>query len=476
MQPVTKEAPTGILAGFVASLAFADLPQQVVHEVKRLVLDSAGCALVGLSVDKGKIAVELARLLGGTPEATILGIGDRVSGTNAAFANGEAMSAMDFDAILVPGHVSPFVIPATLASAERQKVTGKSFITAVAVAHEVAARIGASLRGFREGKTYAGSRHGTGACIFGAAAGASKIMGFDQEQTANCFGLAGALTPLPAAPKWQMLPYVPMYKYGAAGWVAQSAVTGALLTSKGYIGDTTFLDGEHGFWAMYGSDVCRWERMTDKLGEEWLTMKASYKPYPAAGLVIPLVEAFARVMEEHSLSPDEVQQIIIKGEPMGLLPVYRIRQLRSHMDAQFNPFYNIAMIAYKIRICDWQDQATMKDPRIVEFMNKVSFEVYPRFEETRKQEMAEGRPYIVRRPAAAEVTARGQRFTAEIEYTRWGPSDIEELRTTDEELVNKFRINAGKILPSHKVDKAVEYIFDLEKQDDVCELTRLLSL
>ncbi|MFC1869723.1 MmgE/PrpD family protein [Chloroflexota bacterium] len=476
MEQGKPEAPTGTLAEFTASLNFADLPEKVVHETKRTILDSAGCALVGLSVDKGKIAVDLARHLGGLPEASILAIGDRVSCPNAAFANGELMNAMDFDTILVPGHVSAFVIPATLALAECQKASGKSLIVAVAAAHEMAARVGASLRGFREGKTYPPPRFGLGACVFGAAAGAGKILQFDREQTANCFGLAGALSPQPIGAKSASLVNTPMFKYTSAGWISQCGVTGALLTERGYLGDTTILDGELGFWNMYGSDICRWERMTDKLGDEWLMMNITYKPYPIAGSVIPVVEAFAQVVEQHDLSPDEIEKVILKGEPMLQLPGLSTPSFRSHMDTQFKPFYGVAMIAYKVRACDWQDQTTMKDPKISEFMKRVSFEPYPKFDETRKQEMAGGLTYVVKKPAAAEVVARGQVFKGEVEYHKWGPSNIESMRTGDEELVVKFRMNAGKMLPSQKIDKAIEYIWGLEKQDDVTELSALLSL
>jgi len=47
------------LAEFVDALRFEDLPNDVVEESKRIILDSIGCAIGGITHDKGKIGLEL---------------------------------------------------------------------------------------------------------------------------------------------------------------------------------------------------------------------------------------------------------------------------------------------------------------------------------------------------------------------------------------------------------------------------------
>ncbi|MFH1485447.1 MAG: MmgE/PrpD family protein, partial [Chloroflexota bacterium] len=131
---------TKTLADFTAQTSFEDLPDNVVHETKRILLDSIGCAVGANSVQKGKIVINVARDLSGKAEATVLGSGDKVSAATAAYANGELINTLDFDNILCPGHVSPYVIPAPLAMAERHKASGKTLIVALALAHEVGAR------------------------------------------------------------------------------------------------------------------------------------------------------------------------------------------------------------------------------------------------------------------------------------------------------------------------------------------------
>ena len=140
---------TEALVTFTSEITFDALPANVVHETKRILLDTIGCALGAVSLDKGRISVDLAKDLAGKPEATILGSGDKVASTNAAFANAELMHAMDYDPVLPPGHVSPFVISAPLAIAESRRASGKTLLKALAIAHEVASRIGISLGAFR---------------------------------------------------------------------------------------------------------------------------------------------------------------------------------------------------------------------------------------------------------------------------------------------------------------------------------------
>ena len=105
MQSVTKE-----LVRFAVETNFDALPNEAAHEAKRVFLDSVGCALGGIAVDKGRFSVQFARALGGASESTILGVGDKVSSAAAAFANGELINALDWDSVLAPAHVSPFVI------------------------------------------------------------------------------------------------------------------------------------------------------------------------------------------------------------------------------------------------------------------------------------------------------------------------------------------------------------------------------
>src|SRR4051794_28466140 len=106
-----ERSATHALASFAAKTRFEDLPPEVVHETKRMLLDVIGCAVGSVDLRKGRIAVEFAQESGGRPEATILGTGAKVSASLAAFANGELMHALDYCPLLPPNHITAFVTP-----------------------------------------------------------------------------------------------------------------------------------------------------------------------------------------------------------------------------------------------------------------------------------------------------------------------------------------------------------------------------
>ena len=133
---------TETIANFVSSTGFSDLPEFVTHEMGRLILDSMGCGIAGHVTERGAIAAGMARKLGGPAESSIMGTRDKVSNANAAFANGELMNALDYDALSNVGrHDVPTLIAATLATAEQIGASGKALVVATALALEISGRI-----------------------------------------------------------------------------------------------------------------------------------------------------------------------------------------------------------------------------------------------------------------------------------------------------------------------------------------------
>src|SRR6266511_3899997 len=108
---MTSDNPTRDLARFAVETRYEDLPDSVIHETKRILMDSIGCAIGALTIDKGKMSVSMAKRLGGRPEATIFGTGDKVSLTTAALANGELMFTLDYHNIMSNAHDGTYILP-----------------------------------------------------------------------------------------------------------------------------------------------------------------------------------------------------------------------------------------------------------------------------------------------------------------------------------------------------------------------------
>jgi len=283
------------ITDFASDVRFGNLPEDIIHETKRTILDSIGCTISGHRADKGSIAVNFAKRLGGSPESTIIGTRDKVSCANAAFANAELMNSLDSDPMCLGGfHNSPMVVGAPLAVVETMQPSGKDLILAIALGHELTARIGSATAGSMGGVMYpvadgldrchiewsqvSGYAHGT----ISAAAGVGKLVHLNQEQMANALGIAGYIAlPNTLRKQYEIAP-VRMAKYGILGWGAQGGVASALLAEMGYTGDTEVLDGDYGFWRFTGHTKWDVKPVLENLGKEW-QQKILHKPYLCAG-------------------------------------------------------------------------------------------------------------------------------------------------------------------------------------------------
>src|SRR5881296_2577128 len=138
------------LAEYAIALKFEYLPASVVHEVKRRVIDSIGCALGAWDAEPCVIARRVAAMFSAERGATLLGAGHRAPPDWAAFANGCLVRYLDYNDTYLskePAHPSDN-IPAALAVAEAEEADGRELIVAIALAYEVQCRLcdAASLR------------------------------------------------------------------------------------------------------------------------------------------------------------------------------------------------------------------------------------------------------------------------------------------------------------------------------------------
>lgn len=466
------EGLTQKLADFAVNMTYEDLPPEVSYECKRLLLDSIGCALAGLATEKGKLSVALAKRLGGPPESTIIGTQGKVSSASAAFANGELINALDYDALLAPvGHVSPFVIAAPLAMGELVRASGKDLIVAIALSHEIASRLAAGLvTGGRFTKEVPGKGitmgfpvQGYGLCIFGGVAGTGKILGLDRDKMCHALGISGYICPVPTLMKFAITVPSAMSKYLSAGWISKAEVITALLAEMGYTGDREVLDGEYGFWKSFASDGFIPEVVTRRLGEDWcLPYKLAYKAYPCCGVMQDALDYFRQIIEENSLEPDDIEQVKVSLNSLAELPLWQNRQIETHIEAQFSVAYAFAVAAHRISIGpEWQNPNTFTNEKVMEFMKKVSCDTYSDYS------------YLLSQPIV-EVAVRKRGYGERKVYSKRA-NFSEVTNMGDDELIEKFIRNSSGILAQTDANKVVKEILRLGELQDISELLLRLT-
>ena len=131
------------ISEFSTGLQYTDLPEEVVHEVKRYMYDSIGCAYGGYHTNDVNIIRDIYMDMGGKGEASVIGFGDKLPAVNATLINSLMVRALDFNDIYWkddPSHPSD-IIPAAWAVGELVGASMKDVIVAIVLAYEFEQRL-----------------------------------------------------------------------------------------------------------------------------------------------------------------------------------------------------------------------------------------------------------------------------------------------------------------------------------------------
>ena len=449
------------------------LPAEVAHETKRLLLDSIGCALAAQDEFKGKAGVEYGRIVGaGDAAATIIGTPHKVSITGAAFANAELINTLDADAVLPPGHVTPYVLPGALAAGEAGGASGKTFIESQAAAHEMSFRLGRATDNQRDsvdGELVRLKVFGYASTIFGATAALAHVKGLPAERIAHALGIAGYISTINPQVAWFEHVPVSTVKYLAAGVMPQQAFTAATMAELGHRGDLEVLDdAEYGYRRFIGSLKWAPEHITAKLGEEWLFPAfTSYKIYPHCRIMHGMMDCLIDIVRREDLKPAEIEAIKVYVEGIAVRPCWVNRTIVDAMDSQFSMAHGISVAAHLTPPGKaWMDPKVIHDPSVLSLMDRVTTEVHPDYVKLLSGNAAS-------RPARVEVRARGQVFVGEKRYPKGSPSPDPESFMTDQELIAKFRHNADGVLTAANADALIDRVMNLEQVKSLAEVMDL---
>jgi len=452
------------LVTLVTETSYGDLSSEVVSEAKRTILDSIGCMLSGYPTEVGEKVIGYQHVLGGgNPQATVLATGEKINYPNATYVNARLGNALDYDDIFETGtNIGVPIVATALGGCEFRGRTGKDLITSVAVGYEVGARVGVGLGNVTEvqnGKAVGFfKRFGKGAPVLFASAGAvSKALGLGSSCVVNTLGIAGVNCPVPVMARYSRTADIPDTKYGDSGWHAQTAVSAALLAEVDYTGFNDILDGDDGFWFMYGRDSFDYETALDGLGENWLILDNTYKYWPASKPICHALGVLDKILKENQLRADEIDKIIVYG--LGKGGRYTQTMPQTIAAAEFSLPHVIAVMALGIpRGPQWHSPETRISPEVDALRNKVVVEVHPLAAEIHKY--FEGNQNR-RRPTSVEVCARGTVFKGSADFCKgdpWAP----EFAMTDEELKDKFReIVAFSESPLSKKPENVERVIQM---------------
>ena len=449
---VTRE-----LARFVAKARYEDLSTTAVQAAKTSLLNILGNCIAGNQTRIGAMHVEMAKELGGgLSQATMVGNGVRVSVPAAAFANGNLAFALDYeDTVKYVTHPGFITTASGLAVGEFKRSSGPDLILAMALGYEVVARIGLAMQPTPErGKLVFGEQYHP----FAAAVTAGKLLGLDEDQMDVAFGVAGTYASVPSAYKYfgVVAETRPLREVKLGwGWMCMAGTMGALSAQRGFRGGLGVLDGERGFHVMAGSDRCDFESMMRGLGESWLIVDAEYKAYPSIARIIPAYFATQELVKEYAIKPADVRRVTVQSGHIRLVNDFNPR---SEVDAQFSlPFVVAMAITQEPLGPAMYSESRMFDPQVRDLLSRV---------ELLQDDDAEKIFFNQQRLKMSVSIAlqSGVTVQRDIEY----PRDQKPMGWIGVE--HKFKALAKDMLQSSQIDRAINIVGALDKEQDLDSL------
>jgi 2-methylcitrate dehydratase PrpD len=289
--PAPHSAPSPAVAERLATAIHAldinGFPSALRQTAETLLIDIIGLCVAA----RGQDFIAAAKAgFDDTGPATVIGHAKPQSAAAAAFINGVAAHGEDFDDTFEGGpvHAGAVVVPAVLAIAEQERLSGDAILAGIIVGMEVMCRL--SL--VKPKAIHKAGFHPTAVLgAMGAAAGVGAALRLTPPQMVSGLGLAGSM----AGGIIEYLTDGAWSKRMHPGWAAQSGLRAALLGRAGFNGPRTVFEGPHGLFHGFANTLTGdWSQLLDGFGERWISQTLAFKPYPCGTMAHPYIDCARR--------------------------------------------------------------------------------------------------------------------------------------------------------------------------------------
>ncbi|UCH11704.1 MAG: MmgE/PrpD family protein [Fidelibacterota bacterium] len=434
------------IARFALQLQYDDLPGDVVHEVKRYLYDSIGCAFGGFYTKDVQILRKIYRQMEGTHEATLLVSGERIPAVNATLVNSLAIRALDFNDIYWkedPSHPSD-LIAAALNVGELVGATMKDVIAATALAYEFEQRMCEfAVPGLRERKWH----HAT-ITQFVSPIVAGRLLRLSEEQLVNAIGISGSHNHTIGCPTAGKLT---MMKNTVDPMAVQAGVLAALMAKENYTGTEEVFEGKEGLMDVYGPD---WDtgKLLDGLGDSFKIMECSMKAFPTEALTHTHITATLKVVTENDIQPEQIEEVRVTtiARACDILFDPHKYEPTSRETADHSLPYCIARAILDRKITtETFDDEKIHDPWLKGVIHKIKGEASEEFEKL----------FPAKQPSRVTIrTTEGKEHSVYLEYPKGDPREP----MTEQDLDDKFAALTAPYLSDDSRQRIKEAVFTCE--------------
>ncbi|GAA4231951.1 MmgE/PrpD family protein [Actinomadura meridiana] len=447
-------------------------PPHVLERMRLALLDTLAAQVAGLSADGARQVADLVTHWGGRREATVHATGERVPLHHAALANATCARAWDLDDVLEHAfsHVSGSVVPAALAVTEAveasgRTVSGRTFLTAVAVGEEALCRLALAPR---ESFSVTGASRSYECGTFGAALTAARLMGLSEDRARHAMGLALSML---CGKQQGFLAGAHTVSLGQ-GLSAQAGVLAAVMAERGITGatpDIDVLEGRFGYYFTNHRGQYDPDGILTGLGTDWRVLDSSIKPlYPCCKFTHTSISATLDAVRDLDGDTGRIAAIEVavtdrEAYDLACAPESAKRRPATQAAAQFSMPYAVAVAAVHGTVGpEHFVPAVLDDPRVLAMVDRVVIRA-----DLDDASRAADRGAL---PMPAHVTVKlrgGEAITGRATVVKGHPQAPMDFADVSE----KFRRCAAFALPNwdgaDKVVETVAGVLDLASMDEL---------
>ena len=444
---------TRILARHVANTRFEDLNERAVHSFKRTLLDYLTSALTGAQEAVSREMLDYLASIDASRTSAVIGSSQRLSVLNAALLNGTSTHALDFD----DGHTNASAhpagpnFPAVFAVAEQKGLDARSVILAIVMGYDVMLRISSAMH---PASALRGWHNTPVTGVLGAAAGVSKLIGNDEEQTLFAIGLAGSF----AGGLFEFLGEGADIKRIHPGKAARDGVLCAELGRRRITGPMHVLEGKNGLFKAFVESKVNWERLVKDLGSRYEIEDAYFKPYPCCRHLHPIMDGIVNLKTKHRFDPGAVERIEAGSYAVGAR--HNHTSWEALLDAQMSMPCAAALAliedavtspSFKPGRIDRSDVQAMI-PKVKVYTDEETDRLYPQ-----------------RRGGVVTLVMKdGSRLTERV----LDPKGEGENPMSDADLERKFTSNCEPLIGPQRCARLLDAIWRFEKLDTLADFYR----
>jgi len=441
------------LSQYVSSVKYGDIPENIIHESKKRIIDALGCGIGAFNTEPVEFSRKIAEKASVKDGSTLLGTKRKTTPDMASFVNGIMVRYFDYNDTYLsrePAHPSDN-LGACLSVANSEGASGKDLLLSLALAFEIQCRLcdAADIR-------HRGWDH---VCygLVSTALASGRLMDLNPEQMTQAVNLAlnSHITM-----RQVRAGELSMWKGCSFANAGRNGVFSALLAGEGMTGPSPIFEGEMGFFKQVSgpfqinTEEFGGRRGNFKIGETYL------KYFPAEihsqTAIWAALEARREIGDINDIVSVEIASHEAGYTILGKDPEKWAPATKETADHSLPYIIAMAILEGKIDNSSYAPKK-FKDVKTLDFLKKVTV--------VEDKDLTAMYPEAVANRVTVKLSS-GKVISKQVNYHKGHPKNP----MSDEDVEKKFRTLTKRQLSKNQAKRALDLLWTLEKVNDVSKL------